>query len=245
MMELEHEGEVHSHLLRWAQLTCAGEVASIVAHDINNAVTGVMSYAELAQMDLPSWSESGPHLDKALEQARRVSTLANRLLALSHESPPYPGPLDLQANLEVACGLVQRRLEKDRIAFDSVLEVEGIQVIADLGRLLQCWLSLIFLGRGALLQSGASAGRCLSLIARRQSDASGERAQIQIVAAGAGLPLFSLEGIAALAERDRFPARESVLYAAVAAHLGELCGTLHAEQNGERLVLRAGLPVSG
>lgn len=47
-MEPSNETEERAQFLRWAQLTCAGEVAAMVAHDINNAVTGVMSYTELA-----------------------------------------------------------------------------------------------------------------------------------------------------------------------------------------------------
>jgi len=241
MTETDRETEARKHLLRWAQLTCAGEVASIVAHDINNAVTGVMSYTELAQMDLPSWSESGPHLEKALDQARRISALANRLLALSHESVPYPAPLDLQESLETACSLVQRRLEKDHIVFERILEVEQVLVVADPDRLLQCWLSLIFVARGALLQAGDGQGCRLCLTASR---CSGDRAQIQIEAEGIGLPRLPLEeNVAALAEEGDLAAREHVLYAAVLAHVGGLGGMLHAQQTGEKLILQAELPI--
>ena len=96
-----------AHLLRWAQLTCAGEVAAIVAHDINNAVTGVLSYTELAQMDLPTWSEAGPYLDKAMEQASRINAQANRLLMLSHEAAPYPALQNVQESLEAVCALLR------------------------------------------------------------------------------------------------------------------------------------------
>jgi signal transduction histidine kinase len=232
-----------SKFLRWAQLTCAGEVAAMVAHDINNAITGVMSYAELAQMDLPTWSEAGPYLDKALEQARRVNALANRLLTLSHEAEPYLCPQSLQDSLEIACGLLRRRLEKDRIAFEHTLDVEGVQIVADAGRLMLIWLGLLLAARRALLSAEPDSERRLSLTARRTGGASPHRSQIDFEVAAAGVHRVRFLQETVPATGSGMPTeREGMLYTAAKTCLAELNGTLGFRSGEDRLYFAVDLP---
>jgi signal transduction histidine kinase len=231
-----------AHLLRWAQLTCAGEVAAIVAHDINNAVTGVLSYTELAQMDLPTWSEAGPYLDKAMEQASRINAQANRLLMLSHEAAPYPALQNVQESLEAVCALLSRRLEKDHITFEYTSDVDGIQIIADAGRLMLIWLGLLLVARSALLRA-EDLGRQVRIIARRTVGPSSTCSRIHIEAAAAGVHLVPfLQRLLSADGNLTSSRREEMLCAAARTWLTEMNASLCVQCDKDCLRFIVDLP---
>ncbi len=243
-MKPSDDNEEQERFLRWAQLTCAGEVAAMVAHDINNAVTGVMSYTELAQMDLPSWSEAGTYLQKSLDQAKRISNLANRLLMISHEAAYTPVREDLRGSLETAGNLVRRRLEKDGIAFEQRLDLADAYVLADSARLLLTWLGLVLVARSGLLALPAGSFRTLRIGAERVNAEGGARARV-IVSARADTPPRA-EFVDALrrAETDRAPcSREAMLWTAARAHVAHLGGTLSLTQDDGSLAFAVELPL--
>lgn len=245
-MEPNDKSEEYERFLRWAQLTCAGEVAAMVAHDINNAVTGVMSYTELAQMDLPSWSEAGTYLQKSLEQARRISGLANRLLLISHEAADTPVKENLRDSLESACALVRRRLEKDGIAFEQQLDVSDACVVADSARLLLTWLGLILVARAGLLQSPGATSRVFRLGAERTSRAGSPCARVVASArAEPPIPAAFVETLCRTATTDRSPySRETMLCAAARAHIASLQGTFSVRQTDDGFAFEVELPLS-
>ncbi|MGB9592929.1 MAG: histidine kinase dimerization/phospho-acceptor domain-containing protein [Anaerolineae bacterium] len=244
-MEPTDKPEEREQFLRWAQLTCAGEVAAMVAHDINNAVTGVMSYTELAQMDLPSWSEAGTYLEKALEQAKRISSLANRLLLISHEAAYTPVREDVRGSLEAACVLVRRRLEKDGIAFEQRLNIADACVRADTARLLLTWLGLILVARSALLQSPAESSRALRLGAETTSRDGLPCARVVVDAGADAPPPARFVETLCRAETDGAPAcREAMLYATAKAHIADLGGSLSLRQTDGGFAFDVELPLT-
>jgi signal transduction histidine kinase len=238
------EGQEQAQYLRWAQLTCAGEVAAMIAHDINNAITGVISYTELAGMDLPEWSEASTFLEKTLEQAHRVSTLANQLLDLSHEAEPYPLPQDVAKSLKAACFLFARRLEKDHIAFESAPDIDGVEIVADARRLLSIWLNLLLIARSLLVGAGSESPRRLSLVARKADGSVSPTLEVRLTAACEGMPRFSPEQTASTPMDTLFTQREDLLYAATEAHVRELAGILQMEMNEGSLTFTVALPAN-
>jgi nitrogen-specific signal transduction histidine kinase len=244
-MQPNNESEERARFLRWAQLTCAGEVAAMVAHDINNAVTGVMSYTELAQMGLPSWSEAGTYLQKTLDQAKRISSLANQLLLISHEAAYTPVREDVRGSLEAACALVRRRLEKDGIAFQQRLDIADACVMADTARLLLTWLGLILVARSGLLQSPAESVRTLRLGAETASRGGSPWARIAVEVGADTPPPAQFAETLRCAETDGAPlCREAVLYAAARAHIAELGGALSLRQTDGGFVFDVELPLT-
>lgn len=236
-------GENHRELLRWAQLTCAGELSALVAHDINNAVTGVISYTELAQFGLPSWSEVGDYLEKTLEQARRISALANQLLTLSHEAQPYPTTQPLSESLEAACALVRRRLEKDGIVFEQRLEMGGARITADASSLLLTWLGLLFVARSILLEGSAADPKHLLVIGKVAPEGGPLQARIEIVATGCDLPHFApLDGTAGCPEGGA-PRRAALLFDAARTHVEDFHGNLQLASDNGRLAFVIQAPV--
>ncbi len=217
----------------------------MVAHDINNAVTGVISYTELAQLDLPSWSEAGPYLEKSLDQAKRISDLANRLLMISHEAAYAPIREDLRGSLEAAHALVRRRLEKDGIALEWAVGIADAYVVADSTRLLLTWLSLVLVARAGLLQSPAESFRMLGVSAERVDSGNAPRARVVVRArAETPPPAEFAEALCRAEPAGPLCSRETMLCAAARAHIAHLQGTLSIRQTESGFVFEVELPLT-
>lgn len=244
-MKPNNETEERDRFLRWAQLTCAGEVAAMVAHDINNAVTGVISYTELAQLDLPSWSEAGPYLQKTLAQARRIGELASRLLMLSHEATPEPMRQDIRESLETAFALVRRRLEKDHITFGPRVDIADAFIVADSAELLRTWLGLMLVARSGLMQTHGASFLGLEVVAERVAHGDTPWARVRITArADASPPAQFLDALRHGTADSVPPCREGMLYAAARAHVSALGGTVDFREADGGFVFEVGLPLT-
>lgn len=71
---------------RAQQLATVGEMASGIAHEVRNPLTGVLGALELAVRHLPARNPAGPLLGEAQDQLKRIETTTTRLL--SYARPP-------------------------------------------------------------------------------------------------------------------------------------------------------------
>lgn len=196
-------------------------------------------------MDLPSWSEAGTYLQKSLEQAERISDLANRLLMLSHEAPPAPTRQDVRESLETACALVRRRLEKDRIALELRLEIADVYVVADGAHMLLMWLGLILIARLGLLQGHGASFRGLRVVAERTARGDAPWVCVLIAARADVPPSARLVNALRQASEDGSACRrEEMLYAAARAHAAALGGDVDFREADGGFVFEVSLPLA-
>ena len=87
-------------LIRSERLAIVGQMAAGYAHELNNSLTSMLGYAELAQTTL---SKNYPELQDLLEkistifnQTERASKLSRNLLNLSRKAPSEREPTDIR-----------------------------------------------------------------------------------------------------------------------------------------------------
>jgi C4-dicarboxylate-specific signal transduction histidine kinase len=93
------------------RLYVATQTAAAIAHELNQPLTAIASYAEVALFLLRAGSPDPKKLQYALEntekQAQRAGQVTRQLMALLHKGETVTEPVDLKATLEDALGIVR------------------------------------------------------------------------------------------------------------------------------------------
>jgi len=78
--------EAEARLIQAAKLAAVGEMAAGVAHELNNPLTTVVGFTELALDELPMESPIRKDLDLVLQEARRARRVVRRLLDFARQT---------------------------------------------------------------------------------------------------------------------------------------------------------------
>ncbi len=108
----------HDHALRFEKMASIGKMAAVMAHEINNPLSGILTYAKL----LRKWVERGDAtgekraetaqcLELIALESRRCGDLVKNLLTFSRTSAVNIQPSDVNAVIERSLRLVQHQLE--------------------------------------------------------------------------------------------------------------------------------------
>lgn len=174
MRRLEIDLEQLRRELAWSQrLAALGSLAAVVAHEVNNTLTPVTSYAQLA-LESPGDAElTQKALESAVEGVARATRIAASVLGMVQDAPSGGGEACclLQDTVDDALACLARDPARDGIAV--TVDLPDVAVSIARGDLQQVLVNLLLNARKALLQS--SGARRLSLTAQVvHGDAQGE-----------------------------------------------------------------------
>jgi len=98
-----------------ASLVALGELATGVAHEINNPMTGIINYAQLLYDRAPMNDEKQFLLQGILRESDRVTKIVHNLLTFARQQPQEQGWVGLAELLEAALHLMGHRLRQDGV----------------------------------------------------------------------------------------------------------------------------------
>jgi C4-dicarboxylate-specific signal transduction histidine kinase len=101
-----HGLDVELHQARCMGIT--GRLAAGIAHDINNSLMAIAGYATLARLRQAPADEMNLLLKQIEDAALDAGTVANAVLAFTHQLPTDPGPVELRATVERVARLLRR-----------------------------------------------------------------------------------------------------------------------------------------
>jgi len=151
--EIQERQSLQEQLVQSQKMESLGSLAGGIAHDFNNLLTGMLGYAELAQMKLPSDSPVQADLDEIRQSAERAASLTKQLLTFARKEVVEPKVVDLN---ELAGGLVKliRRLLGEDIELVTLLGDELGRVQIDPGQFEQVIVNLAVNARDAMPKGG-------------------------------------------------------------------------------------------
>jgi PAS domain S-box-containing protein len=179
----QHQAE----LVHVCRLSTMGEVATGMAHEINQPLSAIVNYANGCTRRLQSGAGDSGALIEAMgqiaTQAQRASEIIRRLRALVGKQPPVRNRVDLNHLVREVCSFVE--FETSRIGLEVALDLAAgeIPVDVDLVQVEQVLLNLV---RNALdaLQDVAPETRRLVIHTR---STEGE-AEVLVEDSGPGIP---------------------------------------------------------
>jgi PAS domain S-box-containing protein len=94
--DVTHELELERQLRQNLKMEAIGTLAGGIAHDFNNILSGILGYAQLLQMALPTGSKEAGFLEQITKAGQRASELVKQILLFSRCSEQERQPLRLQ-----------------------------------------------------------------------------------------------------------------------------------------------------
>ncbi|RMF87496.1 MAG: hypothetical protein D6739_01590 [Nitrospirae bacterium] len=126
-----------------ARLASVGELATGMAHEINNPLMGIINYADLAREEVEPGSHIHEWMEVIIQEGERIAELLRHLRTLGRADTVAPEATDVAAVVEAACALVRHSLGREQI--DLALDLpEGLPPVRAVGHQLQQALVALF-----------------------------------------------------------------------------------------------------
>ena len=151
LRQIEELKRTQAQLVHAEKLSAIGELASGVAHEINNPLTTILGQAQL----LAEHREVTPHVRNRLaiisDEASRAARIVQNLLLFSRHYPPERRPCSLAEQVRRVLELKSYQLEQDRI--EVCTEFEACPTVyADENQIQQVVLNLVQNAHQAMLE---------------------------------------------------------------------------------------------
>ncbi len=151
----------HEHALHTEKMASIGKMAAVLAHEINNPLSGILTYAKLLHKWIDSDDGGKNHhrdicdsLDLIASESRRCGDLVKNLLTFSRTTPINLQPTNLNQVIDRALRLIQHQLDLGAIQVQPDLDPELPPVICDGAQVEQVLLALMMNALDAMPQGG-------------------------------------------------------------------------------------------
>jgi two-component system NtrC family sensor kinase len=151
----------HEHALHTEKMASIGKMAAVLAHEINNPLSGILTYAKLLHKWIDSEDGGKNHhrdicdsLDLIVSESRRSGDLVKNLLTFSRTTPINLQPTNLNQVIDRVLRLIQHQLDLGAIQVQPDLDTELALVICDGAQIEQVLLALMMNALDAMPQGG-------------------------------------------------------------------------------------------
>jgi two-component system, NtrC family, sensor kinase len=177
----------HEHMLHAEKMASVGKMAAVLAHEINNPLSGILTYAKL----LTKWldrEDAGPArreetrqcLDLIVSESRRCGDLVKNLLTFSRSVPVNLQPVDVNQVVDRSLRLVQHQLEMAGVEAHLQLNQPSAIAVCDAAQIEQALVALMLNAKDAMPRGG-------NLWLTTQQDKAHGEISIQVKDDGSGI----------------------------------------------------------
>ncbi len=140
--------EAQAQLIQTEKMASLGKLAASIAHEINNPLSGILTYARLLTRKLRDRPEDPQFLDGMLKhmtlverETERCASIVRNLLDFARQRQPSLGNVDLNAVIQEALSLLSNRMTIQGIQLEKKLG-DLAPVLADFGQLRQAIVNI-------------------------------------------------------------------------------------------------------
>jgi len=151
----------HQQVMQAEKMASIGKLAATVAHEINNPLSGILTYAKLLRkwLDRPEWDaqrrdEARSSLELIESESRRCGEIVRNLLTFSRSAPMNLQWASLNEVVDRCLRLVQHQIDLNNVQLQAELAEELPQVQCDPGQIEQLLLALVMNAIEAMPRGG-------------------------------------------------------------------------------------------
>lgn len=203
---LEHKVDQRTKELRLAQaeaargekLASVGLLASGIAHELNNPLTGILTFSTLLRKKMPDGSADAEDLDLVIQETKRCAAIIRRLLDFAREKKPEKKFSDLNEIIEETERLIERPAHLRDIEIRKELDRSLPPVWIDADQIKQVVMNILVNAQQAIDKRGTITVRTGLAPEPKRADPTAppvRMVEITIVDTGCGIPEKHLERI--------------------------------------------------
>jgi len=159
---LEQKVEQRTQQLRAAEaevaqgekLASIGLLASGIAHELNNPLTGVLTFTSLLRQKMPDGSTDAEDLDLVIRETKRCASIIRRLLDFAREKVPTEGLVDLNAVIGEVVRFVFNPATLQNVEIETRLQGDLPKVWGDADMIKQVVLNIVVNATQAIQDKG-------------------------------------------------------------------------------------------
>jgi two-component system NtrC family sensor kinase len=186
--------EAQRQVYQSQKLAAVGQLAAGVAHEINNPLTGVLSYSSFLLKRAADKPEFKDDLDVIVRETQRCRGIVKGLLDFARPSPPEKHPSDINEIVERAIRIVHAQLAAHRVEVHKRLRADLPAVNADANQIQQIIVNLLLNANDAIGDTGGTVALTTDLRTNRDgARADGSAIEISVSDTGCGIPEAHLE----------------------------------------------------
>jgi two-component system NtrC family sensor kinase len=183
---------------RGEKLASIGLLAAGIAHELNNPLTGILTFSHLLRKNVPDDSAEAEDLDLVIRETKRCAMIIRRLLDFAREKTPEKKFADLNEIIENTVRIVKQpvHLHNIEITLDLDRDLPPVWVEPDL--IEQVIMNMLVNAQHAIEDDGRITIRCRQSPEPRIPDLGMEpvpMVEISIIDTGCGIPEEDLQRI--------------------------------------------------
>ena len=174
-------------MLHMEKMASMGKLSATVAHELNNPISGMLTYARLVERELAAQplpgavrAEVGRYLELVQRECMRCGNIVRNLLTFARRSTGEMVAVDVNEIAGRSVMLIQHHMEMEGVSVDTeLLPPDERELVADAGELEQAFVALMVNALEAMQRGGR-----LSVVLRGDH----EQVVIEIGDTGTGIP---------------------------------------------------------
>ena len=182
--------EAEARLIQAAKLAAVGEMAAGVAHELNNPLTTVVGFTELALDELPIDSPIRKDLDLVLQEARRARSVVRRLLDFARQGETSRVKADVNEIVDDVMMLTKHLMHNSHVEPEIRMGQSLPWVLVDRNQIKQVVINLVNNGLYAMPDGGR-----LVVETAEQARYNGRWITLTVRDTGVGIPPENLQRI--------------------------------------------------
>lgn len=159
-LEAKVEERTHELLAARAEVAQGEKLASIgvlsagIAHELNNPLTGVLTFTSLMRKKVKDGTEDADDLDLVIRETKRCAAIIRRLLDFAREKVPVNGFFSVNQVIEDTVRFVERPASMHQIEISTDLDATLPQVWGDADLIKQVLMNLLINAQQAVDKEG-------------------------------------------------------------------------------------------
>ncbi len=178
--------------LRGEKLASVGLLAAGVAHELNNPLTGVLTFSTLMRKKMAPGTQDAEDLDLVIRETKRCAAIIRRLLDFAREKTPEKAFAGLNRLIEDTARIVESPANLHDIRIALELDPALPQVWADADLIKQVVMNMLVNAQHAINEKGIITIR--TRLAAQEPGAA-PMVEISIIDTGCGIPASDLPRI--------------------------------------------------